>query len=119
MSAEIGVAAITSASMEINKNKPFDERFIFDTEKIFGVLGSIMHDQDRKSRKKKSKKANHEISDLLWDVYVPYFASLKEAGHAAAFCYHILNASEDEQLRTLIDFNKEKLEHFYLWANNN
>jgi hypothetical protein len=118
-SAEIAVLAITSASTELHKGKTFGERFVADTERIFDVLGEIMNDHGEKSKKKSSKKEIAPVGDVLWDVYMPYFYSLKQAGHTEAFCYHLLSASAEERLHSLADLNRQKLEYFYLWANTN
>ncbi|MBL7873070.1 MAG: tetratricopeptide repeat protein [Cyclobacteriaceae bacterium] len=108
--AELGFSMALLASSEIEKQKSMSkqEKFIYDTNQIFSLLGEL---NDNKKNKKK-----RNAPDLLWDTYVPFFYSIKKAGHTEAFCYHILKTSKDSDIKTWLASNTEKLELFYLWT---
>jgi Tfp pilus assembly protein PilF len=117
--AQLSMALILSASLETNKGKTFDERFVADTETLFKMMGELNDSKSKKEKKKKKKNIEVADADLLWDFYVPYFESLLQAGHTEAFCYHIQRAAKNEAAQKWLVANKEKLEYFYLWARIN
>jgi tetratricopeptide (TPR) repeat protein len=117
--AEIGLATITSASLELNKEQSEEEKLIHDTQTLFSMLGELKENKkSTKGKKSKKKQADPSEQDLFWDFYVPFFFDLKNSDHTQAYCYHILQASGEDDVKAWTEANKSKLEFFYLWVNN-
>jgi tetratricopeptide (TPR) repeat protein len=112
-SAELVIMMVAGASSGTNQAKSFEEKFIGDTQDLFGIVASLKYDVNAKN-----KNDGTTSFSSFWDVYVPYFNSLSQTEHMDAFCYHILKASDDPRISSLAEQHKHKLEFFHLWMYN-
>jgi tetratricopeptide (TPR) repeat protein len=115
--AELMFSLLGFASDEIDRTvtgsegRTEQQKFVDDTKKLFSTLKELSQNS-KESKKKKSKAAGE---NFWWGNYVPFYAALNDAGHTEAFCYHIMQSNESEEISVWIEQNKEKVEFFYLW----
>jgi len=100
--AETMLALSVAANMsDEDKGKTPEELFIKNTQMLFFSLHEI-------------KNNNKKEGNIWWDLYVPFFSDLSEAGFTDVFCYYI-SASSNEKAREWLKKNNDKLEKFAKW----
>lgn len=88
---------------ETNKNKTGLDRYLDFSAAIFGILTPDPAKMDNYS--------------IWWDIYIPFFSALKEAGHVQAYCYFTTQALS----KTSYDWiknNPSAFKSFSKWVNS-
>ncbi len=103
---EVSQGIVQDAQPEIEKElggpveitKSEEELFYDQMESIVGMLAELQE----------------EKTGFYWELYVPMFAQLKEAGHLETFSYYITQA-KGKSVTNWIDTHKSEMEALFEW----
>ncbi|MEI9919381.1 MAG: tetratricopeptide repeat protein [Bacteroidota bacterium] len=102
-------------SVDRDKSKSNQQRFVEDTDKFLGMLSELKENQAKAASSKKKKKKNDSEPNFYFDTYVPFFSDLRAADHLETFCYHIMKSTGDPEVTKWLADNKDKVDRFYTW----
>lgn len=91
-----------SKSIEENKGKSEDELFIENTESFFKVLGELKKDKNK---------------EIWWTFYTTFYYKLTQSEHLETYCKYITQC-KNENSRTWVNANEEKIAAFDKWLKN-
>jgi Tfp pilus assembly protein PilF len=83
-----------------NRKRPEVELFEEKFDRLCGMLGEM-------------RAGNH---GYYWELYVPYFAELKEKGHVTAAVRVMHASAKDSKNDKWLKANKESIDAFYKWS---
>ena len=98
----ISLFFLTNNSEE-NEEKTKDELFIENTQSIFKMLGEM---EEEKS------------TDVWWGLYIPFFNDIAQSEHIETYC-HYIQQSGNENAKIWVEENKERIEEFSIWLDQN
>ncbi|MEJ0031323.1 MAG: hypothetical protein WDO15_13530 [Bacteroidota bacterium] len=102
-------------SLDSDKLKSRQQRFVDDTNKFFDVVSELKANQSKAVSSKKKKKKKEVQPNFYFDTYVPFFSDLKAADHVEPFCYHIMKSTGDPEVTRWLSDNSVKMDRFFTW----